>query len=317
MRSNVKKFILYSTTLCMIFMGGAKIKSCRDKAEEFSDQIVHYTDSFQDDSFSIVAHRGYSSKEFENTTDAIALAGESPYVDYIEVDARLTRDGEIVLSHTDDLLSTHLIPYDIEEESLSDLQKKKFLPTTENQLLHFKNSIQNGYSFFYLDRLLQTLHSYSLPTLEEGMESCGNKKILLDLKFDGNVDSFLSALKEKLGTSFSQAIILQSANLDALEKLREVLPEYSYAAIVSSKDQLSKASSFDMITLRKNLVTADTLKELFGQNKKVAVWTLNHPEEIMQVLQQAGDYYDDLYYITDFPDVVSYCLEKTYSKKKK
>lgn len=47
----------------------------------------------------IVAHRGISGKAPENTLAAIKLALDTPGIDMIEIDVRLSKDGEVIVLH--------------------------------------------------------------------------------------------------------------------------------------------------------------------------------------------------------------------------
>ena len=61
-------------------------------------------DTKSNNNFLISAHRNYISSDIENTKEYILLMNDNDYVSYIEIDARLTKDKKIILSHDNDLI---------------------------------------------------------------------------------------------------------------------------------------------------------------------------------------------------------------------
>ena len=47
----------------------------------------------------VIAHRGISARAPENTLASFALAVNSPGIDMVELDVRLTRDEEVIVLH--------------------------------------------------------------------------------------------------------------------------------------------------------------------------------------------------------------------------
>lgn len=63
------------------------------------DEVELVTGLLKEDDYIITAHRGFSSRRAENSREALVLASDQRYVDFIEFDVRLTSDGKLVLSH--------------------------------------------------------------------------------------------------------------------------------------------------------------------------------------------------------------------------
>ena len=110
----------------MLLTAGIKIKLCKDKSHEYTKSIESFDENFIDDDFLVAAHRGFSSKEIENTTNSIILAKNTKYIDYIELDVRLTKDRKLILSHN----NSHVIGYHskifISSETLDSLNNYNF-----------------------------------------------------------------------------------------------------------------------------------------------------------------------------------------------
>ena len=317
MKKKIKKLTLYSTTLLMI-LTGVKIKSSKDKSKEFTNKVLTYTNDFDSDNFKIAAHRGFSSLEVENTKDAITLADNTKYIDYIEVDVRLTKDKKLVLSHDNELIIGYQQKIKISNESYESLKDYTYynlsysIPTTIKNLFNSNN----GDILIQRSKDLET-KKYQLPSLKEGIDSCNNKKLILDLKFKNNTNNFINELDEELKDIDTNNIIFQSDDLLSLLVLKEKHPNYSYQAIIKNKSDLEYIDLFDKICLKKTLVTNKLIDKLVKEEKEIAIWTLNNPDEVESIVDSLDNNYQDIIYITDYPDVVATCLNEKQKIKEK
>ena len=88
MKKIIKRLLLF-TSAATIATSSIAYKLSHDTQTGF---IKDLTDFFSDDNdFSIVAHRGFSSLAIENTKDALELANNTSYIDMIEFDIRVNR----------------------------------------------------------------------------------------------------------------------------------------------------------------------------------------------------------------------------------
>ena len=81
------------------------------------------TKKFNKKSTKVIAHRGLSGIEVENTASAFVAAGNRSYYG-IETDVHRTADGKFVIGHDNDL--KRIAGVDI---SLEPIFRKSFLPT--------------------------------------------------------------------------------------------------------------------------------------------------------------------------------------------
>lgn len=293
-----------------IATSGICVNLDKEKSKKITDDIDNYITSFKDDDFEISAHRGFSSLEVENSKEAIVLAAEQDYIDYIEVDARLTKDGRIVLSHNDTIL------FDSSKiTKISSLNYKEIIETDlvyKPDILHIETT-NISEEFFLLKRTIKLNNTkYRLISLLEGLDLADNKKVLLDLKFNLNIIQFACELKEELKNIDTSNIIFQSSNIPGILYIQNNT-DFNCLAIIKKRKDLKYLPRFDNIGLRKNLINYDMIKKLLQENKKVAVWTINNSNELDRVVSELDDLYKNVIYITDYPDLIA---TKLHNKEK-
>lgn len=70
----------------------------------------------------VLGHRGYSAKYLENTLEALMKAIEAG-ADGVELDVRLSKDGEVVVSHDEDLKRLFGLDVKIRDATVSELKE--------------------------------------------------------------------------------------------------------------------------------------------------------------------------------------------------
>lgn len=318
MKKLVTGLTLYSTSILMLLTAGIKIKLCKDKSHEYTKSIESFDENFIDDDFLVAAHRGFSSKEIENTTNSITLAKNTKYIDYIELDVRLTKDRKLILSHN----NSHVIGYHskifISSETLDSLNNYNFYYLNDSGKISIDNMFNTKDGDLVTSRASNLdSEKYKICTLSEGLKACGNKKIILDLKFRKNTKEYVDSLLEEMEKFDTSNIIFQSSDLLSLLYLKRKRPDLNYLAIIKDKNSLNYIDLFDNIGLRENLVSDEIVEKLLGENKQVAVWTVNSEEETENIINEIGSNYKKIIYISDYPDVVAKTLndkEKKFTK---
>lgn len=314
MQKKNKTRILLCTTSIFLAISGINLKLNQDKSKNIIQN--NYLNDFNGDDFKIAAHRGFSSIEIENTKEAISSASNQDYVDYIEIDARMTLDGKIVLSHNNNLQINPLVSLNV-----SDLTYDQAISTKFNyNLSPLDSSLFSNVSLAEKNMISQRKSSlnnkhYQITGLLEGLEACKDKKILLDLKFSKNVEAFTTELQEELKYIDTSNIIFQSSNLLAITYLQENT-DYNCLAIMDSEDDLQYLSLFKNVGIRKNLITHDIIDKLLKANKGIAIWTINNTEELTKTVAELDDLYKDIIYITDYPDLIANKLHEIEVKEK-
>ena len=78
----------------------------------------------------MIAHRGVSGLERENTCPAFVAAGVKSYYG-VETDVRMTKDGKFIISHDGDLMRVGGLNISIEESTFAELRKVRLKDTDD------------------------------------------------------------------------------------------------------------------------------------------------------------------------------------------
>ena len=307
----ISKLVIYATTTFIIGTG-VNLKIQDNKSKDFEKAVYNYAESFESDNYLIAAHRGYSSLEIENTKEAIELASNCDYIDYIEFDARLTKDGVLVISHNDKIDDNTYVS----KSYYNDLISKDYTYNTDskNSISEFFNKNKDKYIINRNGRLNEK--KYNVISLSEALSYCGNKKVLLDLKFNNDKEMFLNSLTTDLKNIDPNKIIIQSSDIESLKYIRNNLNNYNFLAIIENKSQFKYIDEFDNIGIEKSLINEQVINKLNKNNGLVAVWTINSIDDYNQVINNLGSNYDNILYITDYPDLGSYLINNKDKIKK-
>ena len=307
----ISKLVIYATTTFIIGTG-VNLKIQDNKSKDFEKTVYNYAESFESDNYLIAAHRGYSSLEIENTKEAIELASNCDYIDYIEFDARLTKDGVLVISHNDKIDDNTYVS----KSYYNDLISKDYTYNTDskNSISEFFNKNKDKYIINRNGRLNEK--KYNVISLSEALSYCGNKKVILDLKFNNDKEMFLNSLTTDLKNIDPNKIIIQSSDIESLKYIRNNLNNYNFLAIIENKSQFKYIDEFDNIGIEKSLINEQVINKLNKNNGLVAVWTINSIDDYNQVINNLGSNYDNILYITDYPDLGSYLINNKDKIKK-
>lgn len=163
----------------------------------------------------VIAHRGDHTAAPENTIrafkDAIAAG-----VDYVEVDLRTTRDGELVVMHDASVDRMTNAKGLVKDLSLSDLRKA-----------------------IVVDKQRPQLGEHRIPTFAEVLEACSGKTgIYLDFK-DGDVRKVLQLLQK---WKMTHKVIVYINHPDQLSEWRTHAP--AIPLMVSLPDSVRDAASY-------------------------------------------------------------------------
>jgi glycerophosphoryl diester phosphodiesterase len=206
-----------------------------------------------------IGHRGARAYEPENTLRSFSKALELG-VDAVELDVRVTKDGEIVVIH------------DAEVDR-----------TTDGKGLVNQLTLREI-------KQLRTEKDERIPTLEEALGFLDRKaKVLVELKETGLEEKVLKAVREK---KLEQNVIIVSFLEDALRRVRELNDKVETGLIYTRhKNPVGAASNLRasyLLPLYRFTHTAD-VQRAHQNNLKVIVWTINNPEEVAQYVKKGVD----------------------------
>jgi len=195
--------------------------------------------------FVIIAHRGASFYEPENTIAAFKRALELG-ADVIELDVRFSAEGIPVVVHDEDLSRLAGISKKIREMTLNEIRNVKVFGREP------------------------------IPTLEEALEFIDRKAgVFIELKEVGLEDRVVEIV-ERLNLVDNVMII--SFHLEALIKVRGLRKDIDVGLISSRRLlDLRRLSSLGVraLLLRYDVVTPMMVKEAHARGFKVFTWTIN------------------------------------------
>lgn len=217
----------------------------------------------------VVAHRGYSSVFPENTLAAFAGALDIG-VDYIELDVQMTKDGQIVVFHDDDLKRITGAEGAVRDYTLAEL-----------------GALDAG-SWFS-----SSFAGERIPTLEEALAliepaQCG---VYLELKDIGEAPGFEEAVLAAAGQcGMTDRCVFASFRYDYLERLKELKPEIlTLYNTTSGKVTLPEEFPADYYGLWKESVTGELVAAVHEAGGKAFVWTVDTPAQIRNVQAMGAD----------------------------
>jgi glycerophosphoryl diester phosphodiesterase len=309
-KKKFERFMIYSSII-IIATSSIGYSLVRKKDNDYNRYVNNTANSILVDDYNIVAHRGFSSLEVENTEKSLSLAASKDYVDMIEFDVRLTKDGKIILSHNDLLNVSAYELLRVSNCNYDELVNKTLTYFPIISFFHTLNSKEDNFVSKRNNNLLN--HKYHLIGLLDAIKSCGDKLILLDIKFNNDYEKLINELKNELKDIDTSNIIFQSLDIKGIKDLKDNTT-LKTQVLISRREDLKYIKEFDSIGLNFNIITYDLVKELIDSNKKVMLWTINTVRDLERVFSIVGDYYKDLYYITNYPDLI---LTKLHEKEEK
>jgi glycerophosphoryl diester phosphodiesterase len=221
----------------------------------------------------IFAHRGSSHYAPENTLAAFQLAIEHK-ADAIELDAKLTKDGEVVVIHDQTVDRTTDGKGRVDELTLPDIKE-----------------LDAG-SYFDV-----TFKNERIPTLREVFEIIKDR-IIINVEIT-NYSSPFDLLPAKIADLVKQndlvnTVFFSSFNPIALRKIHQLLPNAPIGFLTFSgisgklaRSWLSHLIPYQSLNPAKQDVNVALLTKFHSKNKKVYVYTVNEPEE-MNTLYKMG-----------------------------
>ena len=240
----------------------------------------------------VIAHRGFSGAYPENTMPAFHAACAAGAA-YLELDVHLTRDGEVVVIHDDDL--RRVAGYD---GIIAELDLAAVLAADAGA-----NFSADGVSYPFRGKGIR------VPTLREVLSACSAQRFIIEIKH--SQPSLVRPLLELIEQSaMSTRVLIASEHQAPLDEVRVLAP--SIPTNVSSREvgffmmslapdaaayvPLGAALQIPPEHLSWQLVTPASVAAAHRMGVEVHVWTVNEVAEMRELLAMGVDGI-----ITDFP----------------
>lgn len=220
----------------------------------------------------VVAHRGLSGIEKENTNSAFVAAGNRSYYG-IETDIRRTADGHFIVNH--DSALTRVAGENVRVEEVS-------LAVAQSVVLFDKDGSKDR-----LDLRPCTLENY-LSICKKYEKHC-----VLELKSEftaEETEQFINIIKS---FDYLDNLTFISFKYDNLVKIREILPDqpvqYLFSEISEEVIERSITAKFD-VDVHYTELTAEYVKRFHDSGLKVNCWTVDSPEDAERLVEMGVDY---------------------------
>ncbi len=221
----------------------------------------------------MIAHRGLSYLETENTMPAFVAAGNRSYFG-IETDVHVTSDGEFIIIH------------DNNTGRVAAGRKLSVEGNTFDLLRTVNLADRNGQT----GRI-----DLRLPSLEEYLRVClfDEKKSILELKNrmdEKSIEKMLGLIRE---TNALSNVIFISFSLANLIEMRRLLPDHKLMYLTETYNETILR---DLITYRLNLdvyysvLTPGIVSELHRNGVEVNAWTCDDPAAAERLIDFGVDY---------------------------
>lgn len=225
----------------------------------------------------MLAHRGHSTKELENTLDAFLMAAQSDFGG-IETDVRMTKDGKIFISHEDSIYNMSGLTGIISQMTKAELMALTFTSSRFNN---------KEYRFCEFREYLQICKQYDKMAVIDikGTFTNSNLKLLVDTiieeeMFDKTLFiSFdmvhLNYIKQNYDKANLQFIIGLSNNVNEFNQLINLCLEKRYSLDCAFTNQY---------------LTGEVIDKFLKVGLEVNVWTIDNPEVLKKFVNMGAAY---------------------------
>ncbi len=230
------------------------------------------TIKFEKGNVQVVAHRGLSGLEKENTNAAFVAAGNRSYFG-IETDVRKTADGKYVLNHDSHfrrVAGENLVV----EECSAQLVHSVILPDIDGS------------------RERVDLHP---AKLENYLSICKKyeKMCILELKDSVPREDLEEIIGIVRGFDYLDHVIFISFEYENLKLLRSVLPEQpaQYLSFTLDEELITRAAENHLdLNVKFQVLTPELIQAVHAAGRKINCWTVNTKEDGERLASWGVDY---------------------------
>jgi len=220
----------------------------------------------------IIAHRGLSGIEQQNTNSAFVAAGNRSYYG-IETDVRKTSDGKFVMIHDNSLARVSGMEINVEDVEFSVLHEV---------ILFDKDGAKNR-------------EDLRLPTLDNYISICKkyDKHCVLELKSHFSEDEIFAIIEIIKKYDYLNSVTFISFDYENLTKIKKFLPNQSAQFLFKEfTDQLLEQLIADKIDVdvHYKALTKDVIAMLHNKGVTVNCWTVDSKEIAEELAKWGVDY---------------------------
>lgn len=222
----------------------------------------------------MIAHRGLSGIEMENTCSAFVAAGNRSYFG-VETDVHVTEDGGFIIIHDDNTKRVAIDALNVEESTFETLRSLRLMDKDGKR----------------------GRKDLGLPSLLEYIQICKKygKTSVLELKNPmqpEQIDQIIEAVRQE---GWLDHTIFISFALDNMIHVREALPGQKAQYLIEGdpdwNEVLDVLKKYDLdLDIDYRILTEQMVKDVHGLGKELNVWTVNELEDAKRLAQWGVDY---------------------------
>lgn len=221
----------------------------------------------------MIAHRGLSGLERENTCAAFVAAGNRETYWGIETDIHCTADGKYIIIHDDTTTRVSGKDYTVEETDFDTLRSLRLLDKGDDNIRW----------------------DLVLPTLQEYISVCKKyeKIAVLELKNPMPEEAVVEIIKAVEAMDYADKMVVISFSFDNMVLLRKNFPDQKAQFLLSGWDDkwLSKLKEYDLgLDIKHIAVTPELVKKIHSIGQEINCWTVDTPEDAARVIGCGVDY---------------------------
>ena len=227
----------------------------------------------QDTNVKMIAHRGLSGLERENTCAAFVAAGNRETYWGIETDIHCTADGKFVIIHDDTTTRVSGVEMTVEETDFDTLRSLRLL-----------DKEREG-----------TRWDLVLPTLEEYISICKKygKVAVLELKNPMPEEAVCEIIRAVEAMDYAEHMVVISFSFDNMVFLRKNFPKQKAQFLLSGWDDkwLPELKEYALgLDIRHTAITAELVEKIHSIGQEINCWTVDTLEDAARVIACGVDY---------------------------
>ena len=217
----------------------------------------------------MIAHRGVSGLETENTKEAFILAGNKSYYG-IETDVHVTLDGKFLICHDDNILRVTGTDLVIEENNYEDIVK--------NKIYKFRT----------------TINELEFPNLTDYISICKqyNKEAILEIKNEVKESDAIRIVEEIISLGWLDHTTIISFCMNNLLNIRKHYKDVKLQFLTGEfNDDLLKVLVDNNLSLDYYFgnLTKEIVDKMHSFNLVVNCWTVDKEEDAYRLIDIGVD----------------------------
>ncbi|MDK9864265.1 glycerophosphodiester phosphodiesterase [Staphylococcus equorum] len=283
---NIKK-VIYLAVLLLVL---TPITTSIISASGFSSQKEIKDNNVLDKNVSI-AHRGASGYAPEHTFFSYDKSHEEFNADYIELDLQMTKDGNLIAMHDEDVERTTGHKGKVEDYTTEELKKMDAGSWFNKKYPQYAKKKYKGAKIPTLEEILNRYGdeaNYYIETKSPDVYPGMEEKLLHSLKKYNLLNEQNLSEGQVVIQSFSQESLLKVANMNNQIPLVQLVDKYKLSTF-TGKDLKFIASYAKSIAPEYSDLDSATVQKLHQYNLKVHPYTVNTEKDMKKMLSIGVD----------------------------